>query len=280
MLSLGVVVCPLAGAQTQPDPPAAAPEKTPTISDNSFLVEEAYNQEFGVVQHIQSFTRFSDSGDWGYTFTQEWPVDLAPKNQLSYTLQGLHSGNLPGSGGGFGDVLLNYRYQVAQTERWAFAPRVSAILPTGDPHHARGAGGAGVQFNLPLSVRLSGRWVTHWNLGATLIPNAKDPAGNKAATHGYNFGQSIIWQPRARFNVVLETLVYGNESVLAPGQSLRSLTVLMSPGVRWAYNLRNGTQIVPGIAVPVGIGPSRGEAGVHFYFSVEHPYRKLKPEKE
>lgn len=28
-------------------------EDTPAIQDNSFLVEEAYNQEFGVVQHIQ-----------------------------------------------------------------------------------------------------------------------------------------------------------------------------------------------------------------------------------
>ena len=83
----------------------------------------------------------------------------------------------------------------------------------------------------------------------------------------------------ARFNVMLETVVYGNEGVIAPGQTQRSHTVLMSPGVRWAYNFKNGTQIVPGIAVPVGIGPSRGEVGVLFYFSVEHPYRKLKAEK-
>lgn len=27
------------------------------IQDNSFLIEEAYNQEFGVVQHINTFTR-------------------------------------------------------------------------------------------------------------------------------------------------------------------------------------------------------------------------------
>ena len=46
----------------------------PGIQDNSFLVEEAYNQEFGVVQHISGFTRFWDSKDWAYTFTQEWPV--------------------------------------------------------------------------------------------------------------------------------------------------------------------------------------------------------------
>ena len=52
----------------------AAPAAAPGIQDNSFLVEEAYNQNFGVVQHISSFTRFFESKDWNYTFTQEWPV--------------------------------------------------------------------------------------------------------------------------------------------------------------------------------------------------------------
>src|SRR5207249_3322336 len=55
------------------------------IQDNSFLVEEAYNQEFGVVQHIQNFQRYWNSKEWIYTFTQEWPVDPRPRHQLSYT---------------------------------------------------------------------------------------------------------------------------------------------------------------------------------------------------
>src|SRR3954452_13005280 len=43
------------------------------IQDNSFLVEEAYNQEFGVVQHISNFVYLADSKDWAYTFTQNGP---------------------------------------------------------------------------------------------------------------------------------------------------------------------------------------------------------------
>ena len=43
------------------------------IMDNSFLIEEAYNQEEGVVQHINTFMR-QRHGDWLYTFTQEWPI--------------------------------------------------------------------------------------------------------------------------------------------------------------------------------------------------------------
>src|SRR3954463_2736435 len=81
------------------------------IQDNSFLVEEAYNQEFGVVQHIQSWQRNWPDGDWVwvYTFTQEWPVDPGARNQLSYTIPVVHPDDA--SGTGIGDVLLNYRYQ-------------------------------------------------------------------------------------------------------------------------------------------------------------------------
>src|SRR4051794_16707075 len=54
------------------------------IQDNSFLVEEAYNQEPRVVQHIFAMLRDGDH-HWTGTFTQEWPAGgLA--HQLSYTL--------------------------------------------------------------------------------------------------------------------------------------------------------------------------------------------------
>lgn len=49
-------------------------EESKKIQDNSFLLEEAYNQEAEVVQHIQSFMYMKRSKDWVYTFTQEWPV--------------------------------------------------------------------------------------------------------------------------------------------------------------------------------------------------------------
>src|SRR6478672_7003934 len=96
----------------------------PGIQDNSFLVEEAYNQNFGVVQHISSFTRFWSSKDWNYSFTQEWPIPGDERHQLSYTLVAAHSGGFPGSGFGIGDVLLNYRYQLVGSgdTRLAFSP--------------------------------------------------------------------------------------------------------------------------------------------------------------
>ena len=186
----------------------AAPAAEPGIQDNSFLVEEAYNQNFGVVQHISSFTRFWNSKDWNYTFTQEWPVPGDERHQLSYTLAAVHSGDFPGSGAGFGDVLLNYRYQLVGSgdTRVAFSPRLSLIFPTGDSSQEQGAGSFGVQTSLPLSVVLNKKLVSHWNVGATYFPHAQDASGDRASSAAYNLGQSFIWLVHTRFNVMLETV--------------------------------------------------------------------------
>jgi hypothetical protein len=264
------------GKDQSPDN-AAAREPSPKIQDNSFLIEEAYNQEFGVVQHIQSVQRLWDSGDWVYTFTQEWPVDPSPRHQLSYTLTALHSGMQPASGAGFGDVILNYRYQLLGDgdAKLAFSPRFSVLLPTGNYRLRRGAGAVGIQGSLPLSVVLTRKLVTHWNAGTTIIPNAKDTGGETGTTFGYNFGQSFVWLAHPRFNVLLEIVFNRSQQVTARKTTNWTSGLFLSPGIRWAYNFKNGLQIVPGIAAPLGVGPSAGEKGVFIYLSFEHPYRKL-----
>ncbi|MBZ5598715.1 MAG: transporter [Acidobacteriia bacterium] len=271
---VGVLLC--AGAVAQPDASTAAPSQ-PGIQDNSFLVEEAYNQNFGVVQHINSFTRFWNSKDWAYTFTQEWPVPGDARHQLSYTLAALHAGAFPGSGAGIGDVLLNYRYQLVGdgNARVAFAPRLSVMFPTGDSAQGRGAGGFGLQTDLPLSVVLVPKLVSHWNAGATFVPHAQDASGDRASSAGYNLGQSFIWLVHPRFNVMLETVFFSSQAVVARNKTEWSNALYLNPGIRWAYNFKNGLQIVPGIGVPLGVGPSAGEKGIFLYLSFEHPFRKL-----
>jgi hypothetical protein len=74
---------------------------------------------------------------------------------------------------------------------------------------------------------------------------------------------------------MLETVWNGTEAVVAPSQTQRSHSLLISPGVRWAHNFKSGLQIVPGIAVPMGVGPSSGERGLILYLSFEHPWRRL-----
>ncbi len=255
----------------------SSPPEPPPIQDNSFLVEEAYNQENGVVQHIQTFTRMSQSHSWVYTFTQEFPVG-GVKNQLSYTLQAGHNGGFPGSGAGLGDFAINYRYQLVGDgeSRVAVSPRISLIAPAGAETAGMGLGGTGVQIQLPVSVELTKHLVSHSNVGTTLTPRARNEFGNESATYSYNLGQSLIWLVRPRFNALLETVWVGTERVVAPGQTQRGHDLLISPGVRWAYNFKNGLQIVPGIGVPIGVGPSSGEKGILLYLSFEHPWKAFR----
>ncbi len=274
LLTIGAAT---AAAQEPADPQTTATQtaaEPAPIADNSFLVEEAYNQEWGVVQHISSFTRFWQGRDWAFTFTQEWPVNRAPRHQLSYTLVAERPG--AGGSGGFGDVALNYRYQLlgGGDATVAFSPRFSVLLPTGNSSRGRGAGGVGFQTNLPFSIRTGKRLVTHWNAGATFVPSARNEAGERAFAAGYNLGQSFVWLAHPRFNVLLETVWHSMDSVVAPDTTVRENSLLISPGIRWAHNLPGGLQIVPGVAVPIGAGPSRGETGIIFYLSLEHPFRR------
>jgi hypothetical protein len=241
------------------------------IQDNSFLLEEAYNQEAGVVQHIQSFMYMRKSKDWFYTFTQEWPVP-DETHQLSYTIPLLHLTD-PAGTTGLGDVALNYRYQAVLKGRVAFSPRLSLVLPTGDYKKGHGAGAVGLQTNLPLSVELSDSIVTHWNLGATHTPNSKAPGGAKADTTGFNYGASIIYLASERFNLMLEAAGTRSEIVQHDGSKQRDRTFFVNPGVRFAHNFSSGLQVVSGVSVPIGVGPSSGQRGVLLYLSFEHPFK-------
>jgi len=247
---------------------AGVTEGAGKIQDNSFLIEEAYNQEPGVIQHIQTFQYLEDSKTWGYTFTQEWPVP-GLTHQFSYTIP-INRTESPRKTG-IGDIALNYRYQLVFKEAVALSPRFSLILPTGDYKRGLGTGALGFQANIPLSVELSDKWVTHWNMGSTFTPGSKEAGGEKGDTLGFNFGTSFIYLAEENFNLMLEAVWNSMESIEADGAKTRADTFFISPGMRFAINFKSGLQVVPGIAVPIGIGPSDGEYGVFAYLSFEHP---------
>lgn len=251
--------------------PDAPKEGAPPIQDNSFLIEEAYNQPAGVVQHISTFAIDRKTQSWAYTFTQEWPV-LSQLHQLSYTIPLERPESRLGTG--IGDAALNYRYQMP-TGRYtnlAVAPRLSLLVPTGAVEKGRGAGSPGVQANLPVSVVLAKSIVSHSNVGMTYTPRAENVAGARSATRDFNIGQSLIWLVRPTLNFMLEVAWESGEEVIDASRRERSRGLLLSPGIRGAINLSSGLQIVPGIAVPIGIGPSRGERSMFFYLSLEHPF--------
>lgn len=250
-----------------------SPASDTPIQDNSFLVEEAYNQEPGVVQHITTFERAHSGGGWIASFTQEWPAPSL-RHQLSFTVPYERLSDLDGGRSGLGDVLLNWRIQAVGSgeDEVAFSPRLSLVLPTGKEEAGLGSGAVGIQTNLPLSVAWGERFVTHTNLGATYVPDAKSPSGAEADTLSIFGGQSAIWLASPRVNVMLEAFWERAESVVGPGLISKEDAFVVAPGVRFAIDLPSGLQIVPGVAVPIGLGRRSGEESVFLYLSFEHPF--------
>jgi len=261
----------LPGGLSAQHPNASTPQEQHPIQDNSFLAEEAYNQEPGVVQHIQTFTRMWNSKTWAYSFTQEWPVPDHWRHQLSYTLAGAKSGdNLNRS---FGDILLNYRYQLLGDgdKRLAISPRATLIVPTGSVKDGSSYGGTGVQAVVPASYVLNRHLVSHYDLGGTLIPHARDAAEDTASSYGYNATGSLIWLAHPRLNGMFETSWTSAHLVSRPHGTDVQNSLWLAPGARFAFNFKSGLQIVPGIAYVAGVGPSSGDRGTFFYLSFEHP---------
>lgn len=243
------------------------------MMDNSFFIEEAYNQEPGVVQHI--FTGFyhahgADERGWDFSFTQEWPV-FSQTHQFSYTVPY----SFAKSGGhwrdGVGDVLLNYRFQAFFDEKTlrAFAPRVSLVLPTGAEAFSDNT--LGYQINLPFSTTIGDRWFVHLNAGSTWLPDAES-AGGRDLRH-YNLGASAIYALTSDLHLMLEWTGGWKARIETRGHDFEAL---ISPGVRKAFNLRGGTQVVLGVAAPIGITRAAPDFGVFLYASFEHPFVKTK----
>lgn len=254
-----------------PGSAAAAPreEEGPVeLMDNSFLIEEAFNQEAGVVQNILTWSRDRASGSWVASFTQEWPVP-DERNQLSYQLTYGKNAD-PGRGVGVGDLLINWRFRAADTGTVAFAPRLTLVVAAGKRNAEIGFGGYGPQVNLPVSTHLGPRLVTHSNLGATWIPSGR-AGGQPASWVSYSLGQSFVWLVHPRLNLLAEVLWIGNERT-AHGVTSRDQFMTVSPGVRAGVDLPGDVQVVVGAAVPLGIGPSAGDVAVLAYLSVEAPF--------
>lgn len=262
----------LAGASSAPAEGQKLPLTPIPIQDNSFLLEEAYNQEPGVVQTIQTFTRVAGTGDWVYSLTQEWPVP-DEKDQLGVTIQFLGLSGPDGFSRGFGDVELNYRHQLVGHGEApvAFAPRATLVIPSGSSKRGLGSGGLGLQIGLPLSVVLSKSFVSNTNLGGTVLFSSKNKAGTTSNLWSASAGQSLIWLAHPNVNLLLEAVVATNEVFGADGSPIRRTEAVVSPGIRGAINLPGSLQIVPGFAVPLGIGPSRGKNSIFAYLSVELP---------
>jgi len=238
------------------------------ITDNSFLVEEAFNQERGIFQNIATYRRWRRS-EWLGSFTQEWPFP-SMTHQLSFTVpfgQVEHDA-------GIGDVMVNYRLQVLKEGpgRPAFAPRLSVIIPSASDRTGLGNGVMGLQFNLPVSKRARD-WYFHWNGGLTFLPGDEDVFGENAESLVSPFvAGSAIWRASSTFNLMVELMGESNATSDANGVSARTQAFTISPGFRYAWNPAEA-QVVVGVAVPVTRSESRTRGALFAYFSYELPFK-------
>jgi len=246
------------------------------IEDNSFFIEEAYNQDWGIAQNIfEFFYHPTFPKDSFFTFTQEWPVPDV-RNQFSYTIPYtlFDSGEQ-----GLGDVFLNYRYQALQEEKniVSFAPRLSLLVPTGSVDKGLGYGTLGLQLNLPFSKRWTNHFITHFNLGMTLLPKAQQEISedvfSKKTLLNMNTGFSAIWLAKRRFNVLLEVLANIGSEVVTDQNINYFAQYIVNPGIRGSIQVGK-VEIVPGLSVPLTWTKTDFEPGILFYLSIEHPFLK------
>jgi hypothetical protein len=257
-----------------------AEPKTPIegIEDNSFLIEEAYNQEPGVIQHIFNAVYSSDPKrrGWAFNFTQEWPV-FSQEHQFSYTIPSYHLREDGEAVRGIGDVLLNYRYQLLEEgdRRPAFAPRFSLILPSGDRKKGTGDGVVGYQWNLPFSKKFPPQFALHANFGLTYLPKVRAPLDGgglspRRALVSYNLGASAIFAFTSRLHAMLEWVGNFEQSLNGDGRRAHDFVSTISPGIRASVIEKEGLQTVVGVALPVGLTRAADRFGVLLYLSIEH----------
>jgi hypothetical protein len=87
-------------------------------------------------------------------------------------------------------------------------------------------------------------------------------------------GQSLVWFARPKFNVLLEAVWEKSKATNREGYNDIDSELFISPGVRWAHVFRNDLSIIPGVAVPIGAGSSRGNNRIFFSLAFEHRFQR------
>lgn len=242
------------------------------IKDNLFLMEEAYNQDPNVTQHIQTFLYAPASGSWGYDLTSEWPL-FTQRHQISFSLPVISVGdqNAPA----LGDIVLNYRLQalgMGGEGPLFITPRLTLILPTGDYTAGAGRGVFGVETALAVSLELGDILDTHYNAGLAISPGARSTGGASATAVDYNLGFAVVWFAQPWMNVFSEAIYSSTANVIDDGTIERDHVFTLNPGLRFGIDFPFGLQIVPGISAPIEFSVAGVTASILGYLSFEHGF--------
>lgn len=232
------------------------------IRDNLLLLEEAYNQEPGVIQHIfVGFLRPKKNIPWSLSFSQEWPVPTET-HQLSYTFLGGKDEDTKKLY--IEDIMLNYRYQAVLTKCCAFAPRFSLVFPTSTLRDATNV--LGMEIGLPFSAEIGRYFALHVNAGTTVRFGAVKEDCKRRNDIEIFAGIAPVLQPFSFLNFLIE--VFHRYDVRNDFH-----TVIISPEVRFALDFHLGSlQIVPALGAPMEVVNTEDgfKPGIFLYLSFEH----------
>lgn len=236
------------------------------VEDNSFLVEEAYNQDPGVVQFINVYQKSSKTKDWSYVFINELPL-MSRTHQFSYEIPYSYLESTDKTG--MGDVKLNYRHEIFGNDTFTTTGRLSYATTTGKFEEGLGAGVNTYEASLVTSVKINEQWLQHWNLGASHAPKSKLANGDTADNNRFFWNLSNVYLITDSFNFMLEFASSQEEATIGQDTTQWSSQFIVSPSFRYGFDVGDW-QIVPGIAMPSTIGPNPGtENQTLIYLSIE-----------
>jgi len=254
------------------------------FEDNSFLFDEAINQEKGIMQYVSNlYFDNVNGGNLLYSFTQEIPVG-GEQHQLNYSLL-YHLDRATPSGqrsSGFGDISVGYHYKLTgKRDKVMVIPGITVIIPTGNSQEGRGIGGAGAQATVTFTKRLSHRLVTHYNIGYTFISqadrytysNTDSPVlAYERNLHYAGLGAGATWYV-SRKKVLFAELISNFVTDINQDGSLRHRNIsTINPGFRFCIDANN-VQIVPGVSSPIILTDGAfSRMGIFFYLSIESEY--------
>ena len=254
----------------------AAKEKVDVrqLQSDEFLVDTAYLQDQDEFLHKFRIQR-TNGRRWSADFTEEVTVG-SEKNQVVFSIPAHLGGNADEQSKGFGDAQIEYSYGLYgdSKSRVTISPGIRLSLPLGNFRAGLRTGGSGGSFKIPVGVMLGRRFGSNSIYEMTFTHSARNTDGDRANTLNTEVGQSFVWFAKPRFNFFVEALWERSQEVTGRGSTANVRSLMISPAIRWVHECKNGLTISPGVAVPIGAGPSRGERNIFFYISFGHPLRK------
>lgn len=251
----------------------AQDEYPESITGNTFLIEDAYNQDARVVQHILKFSFTKPSDENLIFFAQEWPL-FSHAHQIGFSFY--YAWLLRGE-----DVVVpirplsvNYRYQLVDEDQWAaMAPRISIVLPLKKDYPY---GNIGYQFNVPVSKRVHEKWIAHVNAGVMLQPKVDVNLPEKKNIYSYHAGAGLYWLLHPKFNITLEWLSEFRDDYVWDddwgGEIKKNYSIhWINPGVRFAFHA-GPVEFVPGFCVPLQVHGKKKPKTAYLSVSMEHPF--------